>query len=179
MKIADVDKMFIGGTPVERVYSGADLVWPTAPPISIAPINVHYADPDSIYIAGGQPAGWYCWGVLLPPSYNLSGTGGYDFDGFNGYDLPLSSSSPKAVYNGQHVVETIDGIKYQLFQPSPVGTSTGGYLLQIRGRPVSRTDYPDYSEWIRILWDGTSPPGEEPIVSDLLPQDITNYIPGG
>ena len=178
MKIADVDNIFIGGTPVEKVYSGADLVWPIAEPISIAPINVHFADPNYIDMGISAKAGWYFWGVLLPRTEGTSEPT-YETNGFNGFGTPLNSSSPAALYNGERVYETIDGIDYQLFQPATTNTSTGGYQIQIRGRPVQVDKYPDYSEWIRILTDGSSPPGEEPVVSDLLPQDITNYIPGG
>ena len=181
MKISDADKIYSGSTPVERVYSGADLVWPTAAPISIAPINVHYSDPTYVNVDFGQKSGWWYWGVMLPPNEEgFNGEAHYRQNGFDAWDQPLSSSGKDGQYGGSsEIIETIDGIDYQLFLAANAVSSTGGYLLQIRGGPTYRTDYPDYSDWIRILWDGTSPPGEEPVVSDLLPQDITNYIPGG
>ena len=178
-----INNSMYGSTQLTAVYSGSTKVWPTnLVPMSSKPINLVYVE-DPVYITIGSETypssqkGWMYWAPMLPPNNGSSAKPSYMQNGYDASGMDLNGAPGHNSFNGNWIYETVNGVDYQLLWSCFAVRGSTGYQIQIRGAPVNRTDYTVWSPWTRILDDGTSPEGEEPFTTDLLPQDIVNYNP--
>ena len=176
LNVNSIENVKLGSTQLAAVYAGSVKIWPNNV-IYSGPINLQYAEPKNFDVGGGDPKGMWYWAAWLPPNGGMNSVAGYSQNGTDAQGVPINTVGSKGTKDGQQIIETVDGVDYTLIFASYVLRTTTGYLIEIRGKPDDRVDFPNWSPWARIKTDGTSPAGEEPFTTDQLPQDLDNYNP--